>query len=78
MVTDYVKAPSPAGNRPIDHIGHCPVMADEIEIGSSEHLDPVPQIADDGQGLEKHLGHQYRRTQVKIGSTFQFRNLTAE
>ena len=50
-MADNVISLSSPGGRPVDHVGHGPVMPDEIEIGGREIVDAMAKIADHGQRL---------------------------
>ena len=54
MTNDVIPFP-PSSSWPVDHIGHGPVMADEVKISSGESVCLMSEVSDHGQRLKKYF-----------------------
>ena len=64
MVADNAVSLASLEGGPIHHIGHGPVMADEIKVHRGEIFRPVSEVSGNGQGLEEHLWQNHGRSGI--------------
>jgi len=55
--------------RPFQDVLCRPVVLDEIEVGGRKLLEPIPEIADDGNSFQEHFRQHDRRSDVDIHAT---------
>lgn len=78
MVADEVVTSATTCRGTIHHIGHGSIMSDKIEICRGKGGNGVAQVACRGKGLEKDLGQEYRRADIKVSTLFQVGNQATE
>ena len=63
------------GGGPLDHVDPGPVVLDEIHVDGGQVNNLVAQVSRQGVGLQKHLRHDYRRTEIDEDTTAKSGNL---
>lgn len=71
MRADEVKSPALFADRPPDNILIRPVLEHEVEDGRSEAFEPDPLVPDKGDGFEKDLGQENRRSDVDMDTALE-------
>ena len=59
---------------PGHHISHGAIVSNEIHIQGRKLLHVMPQVPDEGQGLQENLGEDNGRTQVDEHAPFELRD----